>query len=148
MLSNLARAIRIPIGWRALISKGSKMQTTWRLEWTWNADGSVTLDALQSDTLASVPVPVESVGNGLDVALGARILVRFPTCSRAWLPAQPAFETPTTDDEQKWPMARLIDPSAGTMFVDFGSPDSNPLRITNPVEGSRARLTLFLENMT
>ncbi len=47
--------------------KGKRMQTTWRLEWTWGEAGAVTLDALQSDTIASIPTPIVPSGNVKDV---------------------------------------------------------------------------------
>jgi hypothetical protein len=126
------------------------MQTTWRLEWTWNSDGTVTLDTAQSDTSASVTTPVEAVGNGLDIALGSRIAVQFPACNRAWLSSQPAFEPPgpLTEQEMRFVVARTINAASGTLTVECGSVATNPTLNVNPAEGSRARLTLFLENLT
>jgi hypothetical protein len=136
---------RVPPSWRPLISKGKRVSEAWRLEWTWNGDGTVALDAVQSDQTPSIPVPVESVGPGLDVALGARVAVRFPPSNRVWVPP-PLFEPSPSGFEMRQPIIRDVDAGAGTLTVEFGSVESAPTLLVNPDAGARCRLTLILEN--
>ncbi len=131
--------------WATLFARGSKMQTVWRLEWTWNADGTVTLDSGQSDVMASVTTPVVASGNGLDVAIGARLTVSFPPCQRVWA-HQPMFEPPVGSD-MKLAIVRSVNPTTGTLTVDVGTVDSSHGQLSNPAENSRCRLNLVLENL-
>lgn len=143
------RPLRAPPSWRPLMVKGKRMQTTWRLEWTWGEAGAVTLDALQSDTIASIPTPIVPSGNGLDVALGARLAISFPACQRAW-PQAPLFE-PSPEDESGAMMLLVVkdvNAASGTLTLNAGTLDSNPNFLANPAAGSRGRLTLILENLT
>lgn len=112
-----------------------KSQDKWKLEWTYGADNSVTLDAAQSDQDQRIAEPVADSGPG-------EVLITFPSCDRAWVEhvsLEPA--TPGTGNRQA--IVHTMNAPAGTCRIAMcQSSDDAP---TDPVTGARGRLTLMLE---
>lgn len=125
------------------------MNTVWRIEWTWGPNGeTVALDDAQSDTIAASPTTVTPAGNGLDIAVAARLVVTFPPCARVWVLSTPSFEPPDDVSPLFLPLLRQVNAASGTMGVDMALVDGFLVLDTNPPEGSRCRVTLELEDIT
>lgn len=120
----------------------AKGEFAWRLEWTYSdTGGTPSLDTGQSDRHPDIATSavVTDAGTG-------RTAVRFPKCARVWV--EGLFftaATPATAANNVRPIPVSLNPSAGTMEVQFVAANGGSAPIDPPEANGRLRLNLRLE---